>query len=82
MTKTVMKLCRVVSRSIVATCTRSSSSSTSTPIARAKLKPSQLYERGGIYGIENAFPKFLSNAKSKLFNELEHGGIDLRNDVR
>ena len=40
----------------------------SLPIARAKLKLSQLFERGGIYGKE------LCLAKSKLSNELEYGG--------
>ena len=29
-----------------------------------------------------AFTELMTNAKSKLSNELEHGGIDLRNDVR
>ena len=48
------------------TCIRSSSS---TPIARAKLKLSELFERDGIYGIEWRI------AKSKLSNELERGGI-------
>ena len=37
------------------------------PIASAKLKLSQLFECGGIYGIEWRL------AKSKLFNELERG---------
>ena len=40
MHQAVTKLCRVVS--------------SSTPIARAKLKPSQLFEHGGIYGIDDA----------------------------
>ena len=44
--------------------------------ARAKLKQSQLFEHGGINGIDDA----LQNRR--LSNELEHGGIYLRNDVQ
>ena len=47
----------------------------STPIARAKLKQLQLFEHGGIYGIDYA----LQNQSCPL----ERGGIKyLRNDVR
>ena len=48
----------------------------SLPIASKKLKLSQLFERGGVYGIDDA----LQNRR--LSNELEHGGIYLRNDVQ
>ena len=42
--------------SLARTCTRSPwLSSSSTPIARAKLKHSQLFERDGTYGIDDAF---------------------------
>ena len=45
--------------------------------AIVKLKQSQLFQCGGIYGIDVT----LQN-RSCMFNELEHRGIYLRNDIR